>query len=852
VSQASLPADTGTSQATLETEFAQLRALVFARSADAFTHAGALRDRLAYFATRAQLVSALASPNLQAPDAKSRVQEAADQLRQLEPKDSEAVLDLAIAYLLIGQRQEAVAQLVQAMGGKDAGGFEPGVVVSLLELLFRTGRTTEAEEVARSVLGDLFLPQTDASAPPWVRVFAVAPAARRRLLEELLGLLGRLLRDAPHDRALLRLRAATLCELGQPQQGLAVVEPALAEHPDDAAARWVAAVALARLGRPREALDHLGRLPDSERSRPEVLAARVRLLASAGGSDEAIRTADRALTAHPDDVGLRVSHAMALAAAGRHDDSLSELDELLAANGDRTDLLTLRGTLLQQLGRPADAVESLQRAVDRNPQDVQALTALGQALADLGSIDEGLAVLDRAVLLTSDPGEVLVRRARILHKQGRNVEALEVTDQAVEHGRSDHATFALHGDILRALQRSEEAATWYQKAFERARSAGAAEETQQYAGALGDLAREFADAGQNNLALRLLDQLHEAGELRQRGMGLRAELLRMGGRFREAVEQADAALADGVGEVVVTGTKAAALIALSRSQDGLELLEAILAKSPDYPFGWHAKIIALDELGRVSEGLDVLNQNFREDATPSGWRVWTVMARSQLLLDLGRYPDAVEVLEAALADEEEVGNWLSPLGIAYSRLHRIEDAIKALRRAIQLSGDGVSMWSLNELGDLLVLREGRLSQEAAALYGQVIGRPLADPTPRDGADQAWARLRLGSARDAVAGYRSAFAGAVDPLLTERFRLAFALYAAGATGEAENELAQATERTSALPDQARSAGILAEARHALRLLAGEHPSGSWGTAAEAIETLGARLGPSVPLIRSWKE
>lgn len=804
---------------SLDDELAALRALAYAQSSEAVPRAAVLRERLKRFAAQVDVVSALAGGGR--PDgARRQVVKLASRVLAASP-DPEVAIDLAAALWVVGDEKRAreVVREAAKPAGLDGGLFLPVIV-----LLFRTDRSADADRLARAFLGDLSLGLGEAQPSFDLDDIAVEMPSRAQLLEQLLAVLQLPALGQGAGPIATRLQAATLCELGRSAEGLVIAEHLL-EHEPDPSVRWIAAVANDRLQQYDAALRELDQLPPSDAARPEVLAFRVLLLISLNKTKQALEVGEEAIRAHPDDTRVRLATIRAQAASGENKVALKQLDELIAAHPARGELWRAKGHLLRWQGKFPAAVKALEKAVRLEPQDARALTVLGRTLADMDRVEQGLAELDRALAVSRDPGLVLFERAQILHEHKRDVEAREVVREALDRGHQGQDVFALHGDILRALKRDDEAIVWYRKAVDTAPEGDP--EIPRYSSALDEIVREqldeasrLADKNEIDKALEVLTRLWSARELSPDGMSLRAEMLRTSGRREEAILQADEALSAGVEPTYASGTKAMALIELNRSEKGLAALEPVLAATPDYLFGWYAQMVGLDELGRVTEALANFDEHFTE-ATEKEWGVYQVMARSQLLMDLGRFEIAAHDLERALEGGVEA-DWLGPLGVAYNRLGRPVEAAEKLGQAIDTTEDEPATWPLNELGDALSAASPSRLDEATAAYMRVLERPLREPTPRDLLDRGWAYLRTGSTEASIESYRSAFTAAEDPMLSDQFRLGFALELAGKADEADAQLDRALASAGEMGDRERASAIVGEARYAASILQRDRP------------------------------
>jgi tetratricopeptide (TPR) repeat protein len=331
-----------------------------------------------------------------------------------------------------------------------------------------------------------------------------------------------------------------------------------------------------------------------------------------------------------------------------------------------------------------------------------------------------------------------------------------------------------------------------------------------------------------------LDELLEAELLSGLGMGVRAELLRVNGRPKDAVDQADAAVEAGAAAAWMAGTKADCLYTLGRSSLALESIEPVVRANPDYLFGQSVRIQALDGVGRVTEALNVLDEHLAHDES---WKVWAGSARGSLLIELGRLDDAVKGLEDALEELEGQAWWLLQLGGAYHRLHRVPEAIAALEEGLDTLVEKPAAWVLLELADALTHAAKSSPPEAQALYERVSSGGFDELRPKSGLDVGWASLRLLQVEQSIRAYESTFAATEDMMLGEHLCFAVALGLAGRAGDADAELERTLAAIEALEDRDRARGMLAEGRYVLELL---RDDAAWKPKAESLAPIGERL------------
>jgi tetratricopeptide (TPR) repeat protein len=874
-------------------ELSTVRDLVYRRSSAAADHAAKLRERLGVLSARAELLSALAEANAGGEHARRRVLAGIKAVQSLGPRDPETLLDVAFGLLVADRPGDAAAVVLESIDATTPGGSVHSVeILDALDSLDRGDRRLEADELLTSLLKRLLAsaaPETSLGAsaldplpgagrrlpgairsltdfvsdnvgrmveasrqrkadkellsalqrlalgpPRWEAVARwsavnTLPFARRRLLTELLAPTERRLVNAPDDRMLRTLYAAAVVTVGQCENGLALADEVLADEPDHQLAHWVRIAALARLARYDDALDELGVLPEEVTATAGATALRVRLLSRAGRHVDAVDAADEALAADQPDVDVVIAKAEVLAADGDREQALKVLEK---EQLQPPELLKARAELLQTMDRTADAFELLFKVVENDPDDLEAHVILSRVYAEGGQADPALAELDDALSLAPGRADLLLDRARLLRSAERYVEALHTVEEVQPAPAGDHETLALRADLLARLGRRDEALSSYLEAFNQSSEKGDASDVDEYVRELETLARDLFDEGRYDAALAPLDALFRARSLSSDGMALRAELLRLDKRWREAVDQADAAISAGADGIWMAATKGDCLVTLCRGEQALKVIEPALSEDPDYLFARYVCARALDTVGRASDALDLLEEHL---ATPDR-EVWTIRLQAQLLTNLGRFPEAVHELKAALEESgSDEGEWRVPLGVAYHRLGRVADAIEALR-AVETMEDPAN-WVLLELADALAHAATSCPPAALALYERVAGVGFNETEPYSGCEAGWALLRLERTDEAIGAYESAFKEAEDPLLEEHLNLVMALALDGRATDAEAELERTVRKMAALDDRRHAEAMLGEGRHRLALL---RRDAVWAEKVDRLEAVEQRL------------
>ncbi len=562
---------------------------------------------------------------------------------------------LADAYLSVGQIDDAIAAL-EPLGVED-----PEVARSLLGLYRDAGRAEDFARVADVLSADLDLPQQ-------VRDI--------KDLAEIQGRSGDRAGMLVSMRRVLALDAADL-------EALALVEDDLRARGDYTTLRDVLAEAVR-----------------SEQCPPDMRIPRLREIAQV--SLERLDDAQAALDAWReilDSVGEDPQSLAGMDQVFSQQGRWEELAPILSQRADVLDEGDVRNTVLRRLAdlhrdrsgdraAEAAALAQLWRAFPQDDDVAERLVALRRASGNHAGVVEVLrARAERA--RSTDGSDVWAELGVALEACGDLVDAVgawqEVSARDPAHPTASDEierllrASAQHAMLYRFLgERAEALSPGPERAAMHARASDAARAMGEHATALLEAERAVSmDAGNDALATALMDSLEVLGErerllafVRERAERLpdgpaRIELSR---RAARAVGQTDPAGAAEVWEEVRAGARRVGL------RDDAEALDALLgladltgdtervvlllgeaALATDDPVARRglrmrrARMLA-EELGRVDEGVDVLEAAAREgdDGALDIWEAMEALAASN-----GRWERAYAALEAQVTETQD-------------------------------------------------------------------------------------------------------------------------------------------------------------------------------------------------------
>ena len=262
--------------------------------------------------------------------------------------------------------------------------------------------------------------------------------------------------DARHVGA-LHLLGVVMVQTGRLENGVELLDKALAIKPDDVEALNNRGMALKALKRLDEALASYDRALGIKRDYLEALNNRGMALQELKRLDEALASYDEALAIKPDFVLALNNRGIALQGLKRLDEALASYDKALAIRPDSVETLNNRGMALRGLKRLEEALASYAQALSVKPGYADALNNRGIALQELKRLDEALASYDQALAFDVDHLDALCNRGKALMELKRPDEALASYDKALAIKPDYVDALSNRGIALRQLKRFDEA-----------------------------------------------------------------------------------------------------------------------------------------------------------------------------------------------------------------------------------------------------------------------------------------------------------------------------------------------------------------------------------------------------------
>ena len=448
-----------------------------------------------------------------------------------------------------------------------------------------------------------------------------------------------------HDAAQALLEADSHRRNGKPDDALAVLDKALAEHP-------------------REPLLYFNRgavLGEHKRYEEAALALRT------------------GLDLDPSHTEARLTLAKVLVSAHRYDEALAEINRYSSMVGEFLqgfDGYYVRGLALRRLDRLAEAERQLRRAVEIQPGHADALFNLGTVLTRRGANVEAAAFLRKAAGLQPDNADIRYRLAQVLRDTGEKSGA----EEELKIFRDLKARTQVESRVSVLMRQAE-------LSIEAGDPAAAKELYQQVirhdpenAEAHANLGVAYEQLGRGDLAVAMFRkalELHPEYADAHLNLGLK---LAEDGVFQEALQSISEAVRLAPEHVAARQALAMVLTRLNRPTEAVPHFEAVLRLNPNSADAYLNLGIALAEGGRKADALASFQEACR--LAPNSSRPHYNLGRA--LNDLGRTNEARKALETSTRLDERFAPAMQLLGLIERNAGNDERAVKLLQRATAL------------------------------------------------------------------------------------------------------------------------------------------------------------------------
>ena len=493
-------------------------------------------------------------------------------------------------------------------------------------------------------------------------------------LEEAISVLHQIRGKAPYLVWACNELGDLLRRLGRNDEALEALDQALKLQPENAYALGTRGMVLRDLGRCEEAVEMFRAVL---RFDPTLAPAHTELgetLRQLGRNDEALEALDQALKLQPENAYALGTRGMVLRDLGRCEEAVEMFRAVLRFDPTLAPAHTELGETLRQLGRNDEALEALDQALKLQPENAYALGTRGQVLLALKRHQEAVEALRKAMETNPKLDWAHADLGEALRQLGRNDEALEALDQALKLQPENAYALGTRGKVLRDLGRCEEAVEMF-RAVLRFDPTLAPAHTE-----LGETLRQL---GRNDEALEALDQALKLQPENAYALGIRGRVLRSLNRHEEGIEALRKALEIDPKLVWARSQLTETLGSLGRHLEAAAEFDRILAidrSNLDARLGLSA---ILCQLNYVDEALELLEPLDRDERLDSKQWAFALARRGQALCAMGRFDEAAQVLQQAIAHDDTIDWYHALYGWAMEGLRRGSEAELSYRKAME-------------------------------------------------------------------------------------------------------------------------------------------------------------------------
>lgn len=360
-----------------------------------------------------QTLATLYVASNRAPNAEQPLRKIADVTGAVQAK-----LDLA-EYYMSQRRPDEARKILKDLAAKPEG-FAPATT-KLAEIEYASGNKDKAHALVDSVL---------TKQPTNARALVVKGQwlLNERKLDDALARADAAVKAAPEYADAQFLLGSVYALRGEREKALGAYREVLRLNP--AAANAERAIAALQLGTNRE---------------------------------EALKFAEDAVRAQPNDVAARLLLTRTLLVNGQVERARTELDKAMPNAANRADAHELMGHIQLAQKNASGARQSYERALQLNPNSLDALTGLVQLDANAKQLDQAQRRVDEALGRTPDNPRLLLLAARTYATKGDNGRAESLLKKAIQVDPSFMPAYGILGQLYIRDGKLDEARAEFQQ-----------------------------------------------------------------------------------------------------------------------------------------------------------------------------------------------------------------------------------------------------------------------------------------------------------------------------------------------------------------------------------------------------
>ena len=181
---------------------------------------------------------------------------------------------------------------------------------------------------------------------------------------------------------------------------------------------------------------------------------------------KAVAYFDRALAIQPNNARYYALRGVGWSRVGEHDRASADWDKATALSPANPEPHLHRGDALLRRGEIAGAIQAFETALNKSPNSAKAHRSIANAYDRNGDARRAIEHYDRAVAADDADARTYAERAAAYLRRGDHHRALADAEQAVDLDPGLALGRVIHGDVLAALGRPQDADESYRNALE--------------------------------------------------------------------------------------------------------------------------------------------------------------------------------------------------------------------------------------------------------------------------------------------------------------------------------------------------------------------------------------------------
>ncbi len=498
------------------------------------------------------------------------------------------------------------------------------------------------------------------------------------------------------DYSLLISKAEILMEKGDLDEAIAIIDNAIKQDASKTFAYDTKADILCEQGKTDEAIAVYDKVIKMNPNNYYSYNKKISFLKKIGRYEEAIKTIDSTISISPEgmDEQIYIDKVDLLLEMCRYKDSVASLNKAIAKQPNELDLLLKRASIYEEQTLYSEAVKDLDKVIKSGDADLKenAYESKANILSKQGKFDEVLKAYDLELKVSTDDYYILLRKAYFLQRINKLKDAIITCDKAIAIDDTDSSGFVFKTSILCDQGKYMDAIKLYKALLVKYQIPSLNE----YIARIYNRYTKYADA------IKALDAGLKLDPSNVNMMQCKAETLKMQKKYSDAIKILDNAIKIKPQNSSLYSLKADIFVEQKKYQDALNAIDAfnkvepndfsMMIKKGKIYYSWkkyaeaikiYDSIISKDPYNTdaYTNYIDFYANNI--DAYTNKGDAYT--NKSDALLGLGKYKEAMEVLDKAIT--------IKPSNI-YLYIHKGDAMVKNKKYA-----DAIKMYDMSIKAD---------------------------------------------------------------------------------------------------------------------------------------------------------